>query len=97
MKHKLFPLENVLAVALDRALTANKYGVLDLCSFVIGKEVKPNEIEAVLQSHCQPEILKQYPGFNDIDISMLSEETYWAWLAKQKSNYGAFITISAIS
>lgn len=97
MKQKQFPLENVLAIALDRALTANKYGVLELCSFVTGMEVKPDDIETMLQNHCQAEILKQHPEFNAIDISMLTEGTYWAWLAEQKTRYGAFVTITAMA
>jgi hypothetical protein len=97
MKQKEFPLENVLAVAFDRTLSANKYGVLELCSFLSGTDITPSDIPTIVQDYCRPEILKQHPELNAINISIVTEENYWTWMAEQKWKYGAFITLTAIA
>jgi hypothetical protein len=49
-----------------------------------------------LQDYCQPEILRQRPEFNDIDISMITEGNYLTWLTEQRRKYRAFITVTTI-
>jgi hypothetical protein len=94
MKQKQFPLENVLAVAFDRTLSANKSGILDLCSFLVGQEVNPNQVSIVVQNYCRPAILEQHPEFKAIDISKVTDDNYWTWMVEQREKYGAFIILT---
>jgi hypothetical protein len=92
MKQKQFSLENVLAVAFDRRLSANKDGVLELCSFLVGKEITPDQVPMIVQSYCQPAILEQHPELTVIDIALVTDANYWPWLVEQRQKYGAYIT-----
>jgi hypothetical protein len=93
MKQKQFPLENVLAVAFDRTFSANKYGVLECCSFLIDEEINPTQVPLVLQD-CRSAILEQHPEFKVIDISVVTDDNYWTWMVEQREKYGALITLT---
>jgi hypothetical protein len=94
MKQKQFPLENVLAVAFDRTLSANKYEVLDLCNFLVGEEINSDRIPIIIQNYCRPAILEQHPEFKAIDISKVTDDNYWTWMVEQREKYGALITLT---
>lgn len=93
---KEFHLGDVLSVTTGFLVSPSQMdGVFNILNFMTNNDLYLNELPMVA-GRCGPNLLKQFPQLESIDISDINEENYAQWLAKQIAQYGEKLAVEKL-
>lgn len=92
MMYRIFPLEVVVSVATD-TLFADHDAVKRLCRYIVQQPIPRGLLASVITRYCQPEMLRQFPAFYEIEITDIDFRDTKPFLTSLRVQHGSTLKV----